>query len=197
MCGEKLRCAKWTPCTKGSPPRVRGKELVHGDRFATQRITPACAGKSCFGVVRPAFRRDHPRVCGEKCRAPSRRCCTLGSPPRVRGKVLRRSYRDFDPRITPACAGKSPAAEPERSGSRDHPRVCGEKLISGWMMTGIRGSPPRVRGKALRGCFRYWVDWDHPRVCGEKHLYHLTVASDIGSPPRVRGKEPHAGFFER
>ena len=70
------------------------------------RITPACAGKSeAATVARPAV-RDHPRVCGEKCENKGIKTLSAGSPPRVRGKVLRLTGANLRHRITPACAGK-------------------------------------------------------------------------------------------
>ena len=71
---------------------------------------------------------------------------------------------------------------------KDHPRVCGEKTMSGVRELGKRGSPPRVRGEVPRknaevvklgitpACAGrrqqgYMVAErceDHPRVCGEK-----------------------------
>ena len=51
--------------------------------------------------------------------------------------------------ITPACAGKSKEMMSEQSLIWDHPRVCGEKAAQ--LRAGFdgRGSPPRVRGKAI------------------------------------------------
>ena len=49
--------------------------------------------------------------------------------------------------ITPAHAGKSLTVSPSRSGNRDHPRACGEKLYTNRYDVAQRGSPPRMRGK--------------------------------------------------
>ena len=148
VCGEKLYSVLTPYPGKGSPPRMRGKvdsietgDLVHG-------ITPAYAGKSgpCPGRGRPAG--DHPRVCGEKpgsCRDMERRqritpayagksgsewfkSFCAGSPPRMRGKGVK--HRDGRVRvgITPAYAGKRISGSRTHRHSRDHPRVCGEKL---------------------------------------------------------------------
>ena len=51
--------------------------------------------------------------------------------------------------ITPACAGKSPIGWQKAFASRDHPRVCGEKLFGAWLLIAQSGSPPRVRGKGF------------------------------------------------
>ena len=110
--------------------------------------------------------------------------------------------------ITPACAGKSRATAAQQRAGRDHPRVCGEKLIASKRETLCTGSPPRVRGKAFiaeirtravritPACAGKRTDiaraarpvWDHPRVCGEKIQCPLSTRRCPGSPPRVRGK---------
>ena len=46
VCGEKLFQSPLLRLLLGSPPRMRGKELLAADDLQTLRITPACAGKS-------------------------------------------------------------------------------------------------------------------------------------------------------
>ena len=52
-------------------------------------------------------------------------------------------------RITPAYAGKSKSLPSLHIGSRDHPRVCGEKVFASISILVAQGSPPRVRGKVF------------------------------------------------
>ena len=86
---------------------MRGKVSAQTADDEYPGITPAYAGKR--GIrYRMRFRtRDHPRVCGEK--PVTVRCIflNLGSPPRMRGKVVdyRAEYTAVG--ITPAYAGKS------------------------------------------------------------------------------------------
>ena len=127
MCGEKIEKAERLEKKKGSPPRVRGKVKEVEQMKAYSRITPACAGKRSLPPVRLPERRDHPRVCGEKCSA----SWTVN---------LRQ-------RITPACAGKSCNGGDCWRCLRDHPRVCGEKEHRDESYGFLLGSPPRVRGK--------------------------------------------------
>ena len=57
--------------------------------------------------------------------------------------------------VSPAYAGKSPAAAYACPGTQDHPRVCGEKLYTPCVIAPSVGSPPRMRGKVLgasKGC---------------------------------------------
>ena len=152
------------------------------------RITPACAGKRWF-LHAGLFRRwDHPRVCGEKLGGNASGVLTQGSPPRVRGKgcIQRGDRRGRG--ITPACAGKSKHLPCICCLREDHPRVCGEKLISSFSVTLYAGSPPRVRGKVQRS----WIVRSPGGItpaCAGKSWYCRSVAVGAGgSPPRVRGK---------
>ena len=86
---------------------MRGKELSNRVKYVTARITPAYAGKSWRDFAARFVYQDHPRVCGEKLAVFVLCDLTVGSPPRMRGKVLQK--RDVLVRIgiTPAYAGKS------------------------------------------------------------------------------------------
>ena len=66
MCGEKWRKGKVMYGKRGSPPRVRGKELCLHFAVHAIGITPACAGKRVWLAAYITSARDHPRVCGEK-----------------------------------------------------------------------------------------------------------------------------------
>ena len=187
---------------------MRGKDAQRQALNQVTRITPADAGKSPPRDQPDTLRwdhprvcgesrtfapictrsRDHPRVCGEKSIAAARSTPSTGSPPRMRGKVHYAGL-DYDPiRITPAYAGKSCSVPGECGLSRDHPRVCGEKLNSCIPAGIVIGSPPRMRGKGpsartARKTIRitpayagkstaafssFSLSRDHPRVCGEK-----------------------------
>ena len=106
---------------------MRGKAGKHRGHVPASRITPAYAGKSPGDENRQDAARDHPRVCGEKKIANSDELAVEGSPPRMRGKVLKNRVKSGQPRITPAYAGKSVALGCHGPPPPDHPRVCGEK----------------------------------------------------------------------
>ena len=210
VCGEKLAAKAGSINGMGSPPRVRGKAFRVGLAGRILGITPACAGKSSAAVAARICAMDHPRMCGEKAGAVAITPFTSGSSPRVRGKGLQAQAGRLQGRITPACAGKRQGRAQFWWPAWDHPRMCGEKALKSWLMSGDVGSPPRVRGKvSVRAAWRPYhgitpacagkrlmssnsptAQRDHPRVCGEKR--HLSSISDfvIGSPPRVRGKVP-------
>ena len=86
VCGEKIAPMLNGMKNMGSPPRVRGKDLLVSSQLAAFGITPACAGKSISASVGGAPVRDHPRVCGEKAASKAIPSNGQGSPPRVRGK---------------------------------------------------------------------------------------------------------------
>ena len=150
VCGEKRSRFKRDQNVKGSPPRVRGKVRRVVERQRPPGITPACAGKSAHRVRKSNSMRDHPRVCGEKVRICGHEIVSGGSPPRVRGKVLAAHPLFLILGITPACAGKSVCRRFSSLVRRDHPRVCGEKKLATFNDETGEGSPPRVRGKAVR-----------------------------------------------
>ena len=128
VCGEKQAPHWRIPLGQGSPPRMRGKDQSGGNLRFPDGITPAYAGKS---------RKSTPKTLQPE-----------GSPPRMRGKARHHQATCQRPGITPAYAGKSGGRPRAREGSRDHPRVCGEKRKCRCMPPGCRGSPPRMRGKA-------------------------------------------------
>ena len=108
MCGEQPNYPPAPNPAKGSPPRVRGTVVPISYINLYTRITPACAGNSVHQDYFSGQCQDHPRVCGEQAVKSGRLLSSLGSPPRVRGTVLRLRSRLAPGRITPACAGNSP-----------------------------------------------------------------------------------------
>ena len=209
VCGEKFRLTSVTTPQRGSPPRMRGKELSVSAHCHICGITPAYAGKS-EAVNGPGIAgKDHPRVCGEKRYSWEKSTCKIGSPPRMRGKGYPCRYLQRDVGITPAYAGKRSGGCFPANRGRDHPRVCGEKQTRGWTRSQSLGSPPRMRGKGLCLLFLFFqlgitpayagkrypltgnalMLRDHPRVCGEKEKSSRLPGDCMGSPPRMRGKD--------
>ena len=147
-------------------------------------------------------------MCGENTSTTSPLSREKGSPPRVRGKQAVEVMLIERVRITPACAGKTLIQLHRPRAVQDHPRVCGENLLTLLFSCGTAGSPPRVRGKQSkyastpRRCritpacagktkFADMVivpEQDHPRVCGENMRWSSSQSACSGSPPRVRGK---------
>ena len=168
---------------------MRGKRRVRFLFCLRTGITPADAGKT---------RYQHCNIGN-----------LLGSPPRMRGKLVGYHYTDGVDRITPADAGKTTSMDSTLKSPEDHPRGCGENTQSRKKLNARSGSPPRMRGKPADAATtpaptritpadagktggavsRRRYHQDHPRGCGE-NLYseHYSVRLQ-GSPPRMRGKQ--------
>ena len=146
---------------------MRGKDRDLAAVADGQRITPAHAGKSCGCGRIPQGRADHPRACGEKTPVRFYENGVPGSPPRMRGKGVKARYERVAVGITPAYAGKRALSVWRSAFTRDHPRVCGEKLLDEQSKPIGKGSPPRMRGK------------------GHLRLLHLAVS---GITPAYAGK---------
>jgi len=207
VCGEEFGFNSRPHMGQGSPPRVRGGVLEARRTARRAGITPACAGRSVRGVRGVRSSADHPRVCGEELEVDYPERMSAGSPPRVRGGDKWANPCADCRGITPACAGRRVIAPSMLSRCRDHPRVCGEERSLHRPALLAHGSPPRVRGGAVRvlpsgmakritpacagrsnrkkiACIG---NLDHPRVCGEEYTATIPPDSVTGSPPRVRG----------
>ena len=126
----------------------------------------------------------------------------------MRGKAWVESPLHDADRITPAYAGKSGAKNVGNRPSKDHPRLCGEKLILLHRQKSPAGSPPPMRGKgrlrqrrqhhrritpayagkSFHDFLQKCQKWDHPRLCGEKQDGVRHPFQTGGSPPPMRGK---------
>ena len=107
----------------------------------------------------------------------------------MRGKDTAINERETVCGITPAYAGKSMELSSNIMVSKDHPRLCGEKVHAVLLQDFCKGSPPPMRGKghfrkrrrkfvgitpAYAGKRPFAVNktpagGDHPRLCGEKY----------------------------
>ena len=93
----------------GSPPRMRERRVYSSTRIIVIGITPAYAGKTQLGGGFWRTAKDHPRVCGKDKSNSMKMARLLGSPPRMRERLVH-SFPFLDStRITPAYAGKTVA----------------------------------------------------------------------------------------
>ena len=86
----------------------------------------------------------------------------------MRGKDTALTDADSATGITPAYAGKSLTILQLTTGSRDHPRVCGEKAFGRASPRGPKGSPPRMRGKVAVNSFNYNAGRITPAYAGKR-----------------------------
>ena len=147
VCGENLLIHCPYLYSLGSPPRMRGKLTAKPFFFTRFGITPAYAGKTQRPRISLSVIQDHPRVCGENVFRDQLGKNLMGSPPRMRGKLMLFPSFQSVSRITPAYAGKTKHAANRVNLLRDHPRVCGENRLSLTARCRREGSPPRMRGK--------------------------------------------------
>ena len=207
-CGENFVAFGADVWSKGSSPRVRGKQDMGRDVPVGNRLIPARAGKTSRSATRCPPGWAHPRACGENCGRGITRVFPPGSSPRVRGKLpaLRAPVRRG--RLIPARAGKTGGHGVPARVSKAHPRACGENRAWTGARERHRGSSPRVRGKPPQNqrepaTFRLiparagkttrrprteHSQWAHPRACGENKVPRLQHLRMHGSSPRVRGK---------
>ena len=187
---------------------MRGKVFQHVGNIGVYGITPAYAGKSKNPCCCQSWFWDHPRLCGEKYLYESEHCLPRGSPPPMRGKGQPQRFSEYCKGITPAYAGKRSATASKAEEKRDHPRLCGEKVVPLTSKINKQGSSPPMRGKVRVGeaysrAYRITpayagkskksdmdiiISQDHPRLCGEKFRIPRMAASQLGSPPPMRGK---------
>ena len=126
VCGEHWRLNVICTTELGSSPRMRG----------TPNDGPANA---------PAD-GDHPRVCGEHRMLAAVLAVLEGSSPRMRGTLFGRQPPRLNRGIIPAYAGNTSTSCRVTGFRRDHPRVCGEHVVSDVLFAVDSGSSPRMRG---------------------------------------------------
>ena len=171
------------------------------------RITPAYAGTTSTMPLTSVIVRDHPRLCGDHHDHPCVTQPKRGSPPLMRGPPADYQSEGADSGITPAYAGTTVSTSPLLFRWLDHPRLCGDHILSTVGFIGGLGSPPLMRGPLLRliqvprtvritpayaGTTRIMTLrlpnlWDHPRLCGDHNHGRGLRRGQLGSPPLMRG----------
>ena len=131
----------------------------------------------------------------------------LGSSPRMRGARCNGLKGKSLEGIIPADAGSTISSLLRLSAREDHPRGCGEHLLTKCLPRPRLGSSPRMRGARIAGLpvFAPWriipadagstiiifvcfvLQADHPRGCGEHTGRPCRGPTTAGSSPRMRG----------
>ena len=142
-------------CEKGTPPRMRGKPLTVSASPQISGNTPAYAGKTLRRFPNWTGIKEHPRVCGKT--------------------DLRNRHVVSPEGNTPAYAGKTTIFSPAGTGGWEHPRVCGENLATEPRWSCRLGTPPRMRGKLMRGTTALKFTRNTPAYAGktlhDQHVY--------------------------
>ena len=129
-------------------------------------------GKVLWSGCTPYASKDHPRLCGEKIFFMINSSMFLGSPPPMRGKGPVGVFRVRNIGITPAYAGKSNIILCVRITTKDHPRLCGEKLDAASFAFAGAGSPPPMRGKGVWELSLAQVYRITPAYAGKSSSFH-------------------------
>ena len=130
VCGENFQVPPVAAAGSGTSPRMLGKPMRNTSPNREERNIPAYAGKTwryCYHVMIAA---EHPRVCGENLSYRDFRAGDAGTSPRMRGKRASATCIRGGMRNIPAYAGKTKNLESVRVSQKEHPRVCGENLLS-------------------------------------------------------------------
>ena len=115
----------------------------------------------------------------------------------MRGKEVFYCYFSCFFGITPAYAGKSSTCCRWKSGRRDHPRVCGEKLLFFLLHVVNQGSPPRMRGKVLNHSDPLITRRITPAYAGKRCWRGFSACLGGGITPAYAGKSVKRDEFAR
>ena len=129
----------------GSPPLARERRFLVFLFALGLGITPACAGKTFFFCKFKFLIRDHPRLRGKDFCGNGGAALQRGSPPLARERPTFNQCGRFEPRITPACAGKTFILHTAAATGQDHPRLRGKDFLTYPRITCCAGSPPLAR----------------------------------------------------
>ena len=109
---------------------MRGPLEISAVDSGNPGITPAYAGTtiSYRGIVIEI--EDHPRLCGDHPPTTPTAAPIGGSPPLMRGPLVKHLIKSFRLRITPAYAGTTTYNDMVSDLAVDHPRLCGDHTKS-------------------------------------------------------------------
>ena len=179
----------------GSPPQVRGKRQCMKLETLKTRITPAGAGKTLLRRHCTHHIQDHPRRCGENFSLVSLLFAVLGSPRRCGENLYFRNQQRIHRGSPPQVRGKLVRSTSTHITDKDHPRRCGENVVAVAVFVAFPGSPPQVRGKRGFTFMEQWIQritpagagkteesacrlqpiQDHPRRCGENLFQNMLM----------------------
>ncbi len=146
MRGERTPCRVCLACVIGSSPHARGTLYQVLRCSFPFRIIPACAGNATYSETPDSPHPDHPRMRGERSRAPGAQLRSPGSSPHARGTLARAGRSTSISRIIPACAGNAYVSPFRGRTSTDHPRMRGERSNVRASLFVAAGSSPHARG---------------------------------------------------
>ena len=125
VCGADIIADRVIVVDDGSPPRVRSRHDVVHENVHEVGITSACAEQTSLSSSSSLSCGDHLRVCGADHAAADTVTSLVGSPPRVRSRLVVDCEACAGMGITSACAEQTACSASTRRAAWDHLRVCG------------------------------------------------------------------------
>ena len=171
----------------GSSPHARGAHRLELQNLAGLGIIPACAGSTANTGSSGTAAWDHPRMRGEHDRTGEAYPDHEGSSPHARGARAVRFHPLSVRGIIPACAGSTHLVHVETPFDKDHPRMRGEHLGSGFVKLLRQGSSPHARGARLVALAAAAGPGIIPACAGSTRHNNATASAD-GDHPRMRGE---------
>ena len=192
---------------------MRGKPAIGLDLAGKRWNIPAHAGKTLAKNSSMGRSEEHPRACGENNGGHFTQHIQVGTSPRMRGKHEDIGLGFIAVRNIPAHAGKTRAVGGVARVAAEHPRACGENIITQILSMLLHGTSPRMRGKrsgvipgqghrrnipahagkTFASASWYSLRAEHPRACGENLDCDFSQPNKLGTSPRMRGKRQ--GYF--
>ena len=221
MRGERTVVSRSTSAAVGSSPHARGTRHPGRNDWRCTRFIPACAGNAPDSTRRIRPCAVHPRMRGERAQRFLQTVDIVGSSPHARGTPIHCPAGHFSIRFIPACAGNAETGSHVTPNETVHPRMRGERLVEGFIVTVVAGSSPHARGtprsgprrradrrfipacagNACQSSMPSVISAVHPRMRGERRLQLLLRLIPFGSSPHARGTRrvahlhPQHGWF--
>ena len=187
-CGADSSPSSTNSSSRGSSPRVRGRQAGGAGCGGSHGLIPAGAGQTWLPRRHPALWRAHPRGCGADGFDSVTTRCVMGSSPRVRGRLEYPNGIGDKHGLIPAGAGQTSVSRATSPARRAHPRGCGadghvvlgEHALDGLIPAGAGQTPTQTAFLSKR--------WAHPRGCGADLLPHLYAGRAGGLIPAGAGQ---------
>ena len=143
----------------GSPPRGRGRLIDELLNWQAGGLTPARAGTASPSRSTSTPSRAHPRAGGDGCICWAFADCSVGSPPRGRGRRTHLVNRDPQIGLTPARAGTAGHRVHKNSLLWAHPRAGGDGGPAASHGRGNQGTAAVCAGGGSARGRRVVVEW--------------------------------------
>ena len=187
MRGERIAIHRSIYLSIGSSPHTRGTLNKPKWKGKVYRFIPAYAGNAVRASVCAVLMAVHPRIRGERAINRAVVKTLRGSSPHTRGTHSCSGKLARCSRFIPAYAGNASGYLSRKSGSTVHPRIRGERSVTGRRLVRFVGSSPHTRGTREDGICILDVKRFIPAYAGNAATERR---SRFGMPvhPRIRGE---------